>query len=296
MTMRLYRTRDGVARRDGDELVLLELPGHDVIPGLADRIDLAREAPERARIPLTDAELLCPTSHPGKVVLAGGNYLDHVAEAGLATVTAAPVFITMAGDAVVGPGTPIVLPADAPAQVDYEGELALIVGTGGSHIAAADAWTHIAAVTIVNDVSARDVQLSGMADGAITDTDNVRRGKGFPTFKPLGPCLVTVDEFESPLSLQITTYVNGEVRQSARTSEMIFSVPEIVEYVSSSVHLATGDLILTGTPGGVGLATGAYLKAGDLVEIDIEGIGRLTNPVVASNAVPMSAPMHRVNS
>jgi len=202
----------------------------------------------------------------------------------------------MAGDAVVGPGTPIVLPADAPDQVDYEGELALIVGTGGSNIAAADAWTHIAALTIVNDVSARDIQLSGMADGAITAIDNVSRAKGFPTFKPLGPCLVTVDEFESPLNLQITTYVNGEVRQSARTSEMIFSVPEIVEYVSSSVHLAVGDLILTGTPGGVGLATGAYLKAGDVVEIDIEGIGRLTNPVVASNSAPISAPMQRVSS
>ena len=293
--MRLYRTRDGVARRNGDDLVLLELPGHDIIPTLTDRIDLAREAPERARIPLTDAELLCPTAYPGKVVLAGGNYLDHIAEAGLATATA-PVFITMAGDAVVGPGTPIVLPADAPDQVDYEGELALIVGTGGSNIAAADAWTHIAALTIVNDVSARDIQLSGMADGAITAIDNVSRAKGFPTFKPLGPCLVTVDEFESPLNLQITTYVNGEVRQSARTSEMIFSVPEIVEYVSSSVHLAVGDLILTGTPGGVGLATGAYLKAGDVVEIDIEGIGRLTNPVVASNSAPISAPMQRVSS
>jgi 2-keto-4-pentenoate hydratase/2-oxohepta-3-ene-1,7-dioic acid hydratase in catechol pathway len=292
--MRLYRTRDGVARRDGDDLVLIELPGHDVIPGLADCVDLAREAPERAGIPLADAELLCPISHPGKVVLAGGNYLDHVAEAGLATTTA-PVFLTIAGDAVVGPGTPIVLPADAPDRVDYEGELALIVGTPGSDIAAGDAWKHIAGLTIVNDVSARDVQLSGMADGAITAIDSVRRAKSFPTFKPLGPCLVTVDEFESPLNLRITTYVNGEVRQSARTSEMIFSVPEIVEYVSSSVHLAAGDLILTGTPGGVGLATGAYLKAGDLVEVEIEGIGRLTNPV-ASNSAPMSAPLHRVNS
>jgi 2-keto-4-pentenoate hydratase/2-oxohepta-3-ene-1,7-dioic acid hydratase in catechol pathway len=293
--MRLYRTRDGVARGDGDELVLLELPGHDVIPSLTDRVDLAREAPARARIPLPDAELLCPTAYPGKVVLAGGNYLDHVAEAGLATATV-PVFVTMAGDAVVGPGTSILLPADAPDHVDYEGELALIVGVGGSDIPAAEAWTHIAALTVVNDVSARDVQLAGMADGAITAIDNVRRGKGFPTFKPLGPCLVTADEFEPPLDLAITTYVNGEVRQSARTSEMIFSVPEIVEYVSSSVHLEPGDLILTGTPGGVGLATGAYLKPGDLVEIEIEGIGRLTNPVAASNSAPISAPMHRVNS
>jgi 2-keto-4-pentenoate hydratase/2-oxohepta-3-ene-1,7-dioic acid hydratase in catechol pathway len=111
--MRLYRTRDGVARRNGDDLVLFELPGHDVIPNLADRIDLAREAPERARVPLADAELLCPTAYPGKVVLAGGNYLDHVAEAGLATTTA-PVFLTIAGDPVVGPGTPIVLPQTRP--------------------------------------------------------------------------------------------------------------------------------------------------------------------------------------
>ncbi|RZL68783.1 MAG: fumarylacetoacetate hydrolase family protein, partial [Rhodococcus sp. (in: high G+C Gram-positive bacteria)] len=204
----------------------------------------------------------------------------------------APVFITTTGDVVVGPDVEIVLPADAPDHVDYEGELALIVGSEGKNIPAEDAWKYIAALTIVNDVSARDVQLSGMVDGVITDISRMRRGKAFPTFKPLGPCLATVDEFGTPLDLAITTYVNGEVRQSARTSEMIFSIPEIINHVSSSTRLMPGDVILTGTPAGVGLATDTYLKAGDLVEIEIEGIGRLTNPVVSGISASILGPPH----
>ncbi|WP_263399627.1 fumarylacetoacetate hydrolase family protein [Saccharopolyspora pogona] len=137
-------------------------------------------------------------------------------------------------------------------------------------------------MTIVNDVSARDVQLAGMSDGVITDTRGVARGKTFPTFKPLGPAVVTMEEFDHPLDLAITTRVNGELRQDGRTSEMLFTVPEVIETVSASVPLEAGDVILTGTPAGVALASGRYLRPGDEVEIDIEHIGRLRNPVVSA--------------
>lgn len=287
--MHLYRTRDGMARREGDDLALLELPLHDATVNLSECIEWARHARVRNRIPLDAAEVLCPTAPPGKMVLAGANYVGHVAEAGMPTPTA-PVFLSTAGDAVIGPGAAIVLPAEAPDHVDYEGELALVVGIGGRDIAAADAWKHIAAVTIANDISARDVQLAGMVDGVIADPDGVRRAKVFPTFKPLGPCLVTVDEFASPLDLAITTHVNGHLRQAARTSEMIFSVPQIIEHVSASMHLAPGDVILTGTPAGVGLASGDYLRSGDLVVVEIEGIGRLVNPVVAAATASTCGP------
>ncbi|MGY4786070.1 fumarylacetoacetate hydrolase family protein [Rhodococcus opacus] len=286
--MRLYRTCDGLARGEGDDLVFLDPGGRDMATILGEGIETLRNAPERGRVPFDAATLLCPIDTPGKVVLAGANYRDHVAEAGM-PMPSAPVFITTAGGAVVGPGTQIVLPEEAPNQVDYEGELALVVGVAGHHIPAVHAWRHIAALTIVNDVSARDVQLAGMVDGVITDIDGVRRGKVFPTFKPLGPGLVTVDEFDLPLDLAIRTFVNGQLRQSARTSEMIFSIPQIIEHVSSSVYLDVGDVILTGTPAGVGLATGVYMQPGDLVEIEIDGIGRLSSPVLASASVADSA-------
>lgn len=220
-------------------------------------------------------------ARPGKIVIAGANYRDHVLEAGL-PVPKSVVFIVVSGDMVTGPHSPIVLPVEAPSQVDYEAEVALVVGVGGSDIAAADAWRHVGGLTVVNDVSARDVQLAGITDGAISDPASVGRGKSFPTFKPMGPGLVTPDEFDQPLDLAITTRVNGELRQNGRTSEMMFSVPEIIETVSATVPLAGGDVVLTGTPSGVALASGRYLRAGDLVEIEIDGLGRLSNTVVSA--------------
>jgi 2-keto-4-pentenoate hydratase/2-oxohepta-3-ene-1,7-dioic acid hydratase in catechol pathway len=285
VTVRLYRTPDGLARGEGEELALLDLPHPDLAALLADGLGQARHARIGGRIPLRDAVLLPPVAAPGTVVIAGANYHDHVAEAGLPTPTA-PVFLTTTGTSVTGPHDTIRLPPEAPLQVDYEGELGVVIGTPGRDIPTARAWEHVAGLTVVNDVSARDVQLAAMTDGVVTDVEGVRKAKSFPHFKPMGPALVTVDEVGTGLDLAIRTCVNGEVRQSSRTSRMIFSVPEIISYVSATVPLAAGDVVLTGTPGGVALATGGYLRPGDTVTVEIEGLGRLRNLVRNAPAAP----------
>jgi 2-keto-4-pentenoate hydratase/2-oxohepta-3-ene-1,7-dioic acid hydratase in catechol pathway len=279
-SMRLYRTRHGVARADGDELLLLDLPHPDIAAVLAEGIEVARRARVRARLALAETELLAPVAAPGTIVLAGANYRDHVLEAGMPMPTS-PVFLVARGAVATGPNAPIVLPAEAPGHVDYEGELALVIGVPGREIRAADAWNHVGGLTVANDVSARDVQLAAMTDGVITDPAAVARAKSFPGFKPLGPGMVTPDELELPLDLGIRTTVGGVRRQESRTVEMLFDVPTIIEAVSARIALAVGDVILTGTPSGVGLATGSYLRAGDVVEVAIDGIGTLRNPVVA---------------
>ncbi|MFF0223307.1 fumarylacetoacetate hydrolase family protein [Streptomyces sp. NPDC004629] len=281
MTLRLYCTPYGLAREEEDELVVLDLPHPDVGALLRDDFSLAGTASALLRLPARTTTLLAPLSHPGKVVLAGANYRDHVKEAGMPIPDAA-VFITVTGSMVTGPYSDIVLPADASGCVDYEAELAVVIGVGGTNIPAARAWDHIAGLTVANDVSARDVQLAGMREGVITDTVAVARGKTYPTFKPLGPAVVTTDEFARPLALDITTWVNGEVRQHSNTDQMLFSVPEIIETVSASVPLEAGDVVLTGTPAGVALASGRYLQAGDIVEIRIDQIGHLRNKVISA--------------
>jgi 2-keto-4-pentenoate hydratase/2-oxohepta-3-ene-1,7-dioic acid hydratase in catechol pathway len=285
MTMRLYRTPAGLARGEGDELALLDLPHPDVADLLSDGIERARCARVRSKMPFQDAVLLSPVAVPGTVVIAGANYRDHVAEAGMPTPTA-PVFITVTGMSATGPHDPIWLPTEAPAHVDYEAELAVVISRPGRDIPVGRAWDHVAGLIAVNDVSARDVQLAAMTNGVVTDIDGVRRGKSFPHFKPMGPAVVTVDETGTDLDLAIRTYVNGEVRQDSRTSEMIFSVPEIISHVSATTPLLPGDVVLTGTPGGVALASGGYLRSGDVVTVEIEGLGRLHNPVRMAPTAP----------
>jgi 2-keto-4-pentenoate hydratase/2-oxohepta-3-ene-1,7-dioic acid hydratase in catechol pathway len=204
----------------------------------------------------------------------------------MSTPTSPPFFAVPAGlGLLTGHGSPIVLPLEAADQVDYEAELAVIIGTGGKDIRARDAWNHVGGFTVANDVSARDIQLQGMDNGSVVDMAAIQRSKTFPTFKPLGPAVVTPDEFTQPLDLAITSRVNGELRQSGRTNEMLFSVAQIVEAVSGRIRLTPGDLILTGTPAGVGLASGSYLEDGDTVEVAIEGIGHLRNTVTVASRV-----------
>jgi 2-keto-4-pentenoate hydratase/2-oxohepta-3-ene-1,7-dioic acid hydratase in catechol pathway len=174
---------------------------------------------------------------------------------------------------VIGPGTPIVLPKNS-TRPDYEAEFAFVIGTGGRHNAAKDWKRHVFGYTIINDVSARDFQLA---------TTQWLMGKTFDTFAPMGPHIVSADEIEDPHALAISLSIGGEILQQSNTRELIFKIPELVEFISSVVTLEPGDVVATGTPAGVGFARKPprYLRPGDEVSIRVEGIGELRNPVVA---------------
>jgi len=282
--MRIYLTADGLGRRAGNELLLLDLAHRDLGEVFADTNDrdqafaLLRDATVAKRVRVAEAELRAPVTPPGRFVLVGANYEDHVREAGM-PMPESPVFVMVPDHGVCGPSDTIRLPAEAPSMVDYEGELAVVLAKGGRNIPAARAWSHIGGLTVVNDVSARDVQLSAMTDGVITDSSAVARAKSFPSFKPLGPAVLLPEQVTGQPDLRLQTRVNGEVRQQGWTGDMIFDLAEIIAYVSRTEQLRPGDVVLTGTPSGVGLVSGDYLRAGDGVEVEIEGIGTLTNPV-----------------
>jgi 2-keto-4-pentenoate hydratase/2-oxohepta-3-ene-1,7-dioic acid hydratase in catechol pathway len=210
-------------------------------------------------------EILPVPVRPTKILCVGRNYAEHAAELGH-DVPAEPLIFMKPPSALVGSGEAIVLPALSE-RVDYEGELAIVIGRRCRHVAEADAMGVIAGYTIMNDVTARDLQKK---DGQWA------RAKGFDTFAPCGPRLVTGLD---PTDLEIKTLVNGELRQHGRTSQFIFSIPRVIAYISRAMTLEEGDVISTGTPSGVG-----PLKPGDTVEVWVEGIGSLINPVVAEPA------------
>jgi 2-keto-4-pentenoate hydratase/2-oxohepta-3-ene-1,7-dioic acid hydratase in catechol pathway len=221
---------------------------------------------------LADVRLLAPLPRPGKLVCIGLNYRDH-AEETRTPLPPVPTVFAKLPTAVIGPGDPIVLPRGS-SRVDYEGEMAFVIGRGGRYIPR-DAWReHVFGYTILNDVTARDVQ---------TATSQWTMGKSFDTFAPMGPYLVTADEIPDLPALDIRLTLNGEVMQSSNTRNLIFGVPELVEYLSSVFTLEPGDVVSTGTPGGVGSARKppVYLRAGDCVEVRVEGLGELRNPVVS---------------
>ncbi|OJZ73424.1 hypothetical protein BRW65_13355 [Mycobacterium paraffinicum] len=276
---RLYQTSEGIARGEGNELALLDLPADLTIAALLAQsdIDLAR-TPVRRRLPLAGATLEAPVAVGATIYLLGLNYHSHVAEVG-ASVPAVPIGLPVPATAIASPHQPITLPAEAPSYVDYEGEIAIVVGTSCHALAPGSGWDHIAGLCVANDVSARDVQERGMRDGQLVDVGEVIRAKSFPTFKPLGPCIVATDEVRGGAELSITTRVNGEQRQHSSTSDMIFDFARIVEGISHQAELGCGDVILTGTPSGVGSAQGRFLVAGDIVEVEVGGIGVIRNVV-----------------
>lgn len=284
--MLLYVTGDGIALAEGSDLLLLDLPHQDVwevfadAETRADAVDLLRGAGVRKRVGIDEVPVLAPIARPERLVVVGANHADHVREAGL-RMPGDPLFMVVPGDGAAGVGDAIRLPAAAPDDVDFEGELAMVIAVGGRDIPAADAWAHIGGYTVANDVSARGVQRAGMRDGVVIDTAEVARAKTFPTFAPLGPAVLVPDEVLGQPDQRLQTRVNGVVRQDCRTSEMHFDLAEILAFVSRSVELRPGDVVLTGTPGGVAAGgTGGFLRAGDTVEVSVEGIGVLTNAVV----------------
>lgn len=287
--MRLYTTNEGIAREDrADVLSVLDLPQRDLGelldgPGL----DAARTAGTVREIPLDGAMLHAPVRRPGKVVIVGLNYPSHAEEALAAFAAIGRTDIEMptepnlqivAGSAVTGSGNTVVLPGVAAGEVDYEGELAVVIGRAATGVPVETAWDHVAGLTIANDVSARDIQRRAMIGDPVA---SIGVAKSFDTFKPLGPCLVTADEFTDRVDLRIRTRVNGEVRQDDRTSSFIHSIPEIVSHLSKFQTLLPGDVICTGTPRGAGLFSGRFLRHGDIVEVEVERIGVLSNPVVS---------------
>jgi 2-keto-4-pentenoate hydratase/2-oxohepta-3-ene-1,7-dioic acid hydratase (catechol pathway) len=212
-----------------------------------------------------------PVERPGKIVCVGLNYHDHAHEVGLTPPTQ-PLLFAKLPSAVTGCGAGVRMPSMS-SQLDYEAELAVVIGRRAVDVAEGDAYGHVAGYTVMNDVSVRDVMFG---DGQWL------RGKSLDTHAPLGPWLVTPDELADPMRLAIETLVNGEPRQRSSTGEMIFSVPALISYISHHFTLDPGDVIATGTPAGVGLAMDPprFLRVGDIVDVTIEGLGTLTNRII----------------
>jgi 2-keto-4-pentenoate hydratase/2-oxohepta-3-ene-1,7-dioic acid hydratase in catechol pathway len=200
---------------------------------------------------------------PSKIVAIGRNYKDHAAELGN-PLPAEPMIFLKPPSAIVGPGEPIVIP-DGVGRVDHEAELGVVIGRRARHVSEEDAERYVFGLTCVNDVTARELQKKDV---------QFTRAKGFDTFAPVGPCIVTGLDYRSPDGIQVEAWVNGERKQSGSTSALIFSIDRLIAFVSAVMTLLPGDIISTGTPAGVG-----PMKAGDLVTVKIAGVGELTNPV-----------------
>ncbi len=285
------KSRLGILDRAHDEVVDLSRVAPGQPPDMLAFIALGESglaearralASRTGRLPLAQVRLTAPIPKPARnIFCVGKNYREHAQElqaaglkgGGAEAIPELPIFFTKATSSVIGSGEPIPAWLDPTNTTDYEGELAMVIGPGGRGIARAEAMRHVYGYTIVNDVTSRALQ---------------RRhqqwflGKSLTGYCPVGPFLVTADEFGRPDAQELITTVNGERRQHARLRDLIFDVPAIVEAISAYVPLEPGDLIATGTPAGVGIGfkPPRYLKPGDTVTVSISGIGELTNPVV----------------
>jgi 2-keto-4-pentenoate hydratase/2-oxohepta-3-ene-1,7-dioic acid hydratase in catechol pathway len=227
----------------------------------------AGHAPDRA---LSGLQFLPVVPDPRRIVCVGINYRSHAAETGRDISPAPSVFLRLA-DTLLGHGQPLVRPRVSE-QFDFEGELAAVIGRPGRHVSAADALGHVAGYTCFVDGSVRDYQKF-----------SVTSGKNFPATGPLGPVMVTADEIPDPTRLTLVTCLNGEEMQRSGTDLLIYSIPQIVKFVSDFTSLSPGDIIATGTPAGVGhrRTPPVWMKPGDVLEVEISGIGTLRNPVIA---------------
>lgn len=253
-----------------DMLALLELGP----AGMAAAAEAALRV--SARIPVPEVSIEPPILRPPKILAVGLNYVDHIRETGAARPEF-PVIFNKQSTAVVGAGQAILIPPESP-SVDYEGELAIVIGVRCRRVPRSRARDVVAGLTICNDVSVRDWQKR---------TPTMTMGKSWDTHCPLGPYIVTLDEIPDPHSLTLVTRVNGEVRQRASTAEMVFDCWDLIAHLSTAFTLEPGDVISTGTPAGVGMAMNPqrWLRAGDTVSVEIEGIGVLSNPVATERVV-----------
>ncbi|WP_354697989.1 Ureidoglycolate lyase [Paraconexibacter sp. AEG42_29] len=296
-----YRTPDGITTGllDGEEITALE--GLSVVELLilspadrAARVDAARGA----TVPLADAELTAPVEQPGKFLALGFNFADHAGEQpDMSNQTVVDLYETVRltraaypspklptifnkqTSSICGPFDPVLMPEDSE-LLDYEGELVIVIGAHGRRLSPGQALSIVGGYTVTNDISVRDWQW---------DTPTTWPGKSFDTHGPIGPCVVTADALDLS-DLAIRTWVNGELRQDSSTAAMVLDVATIVSTISQICSLQPGDLIATGTPGGIGTPTANWLKVGDVMRVEVEGIGVIENTVVAEDALGPSLP------
>lgn len=282
-----FPTRTGALSPEGVvDLTAADLPADmtELIRLGGTGLDSAADAIARLRpIPVDEVRIHAPVPRPPKnVMCVGRNYREHATEFSRSGFDASersvvpehPVIFTKATTSIIGPEEPIVLANDPSGTVDYEGELAVVIGPGGRRISEADAWSHVFGYTIVNDVTARDLQ-----------SRHVQwfLGKSPDTFCPMGPAIVTADELPDVTASVLRTRVNGDLRQDAPIADLLFDIPSLIHTISRTILLEAGDVIATGTPAGagIGLDPPRFLAPGDRVEVSVDGIGTLGNPVTA---------------
>lgn len=269
--------------RNGDAIVDLSKADASLPTNMRDFLAAGESALKSAKaasdnsehtIPVSDVKICAPIHNPEKIICIGLNYADHAAESGM-PIPPEPVVFSKYASSIINPGDNIVAPSVSN-EVDYEVELVVIIGKAGRHISEADALSHVAGYTVGHDVSARDYQLQKPAGQWMM-------GKTFDTFAPIGPELVTSDEVPNPGNLGIRCILNGETVQDSNTSQLIFSIEKLISYLSHVFTLTPGDLIFTGTPPGVGMGRKPqlWLKDGDVVICEVDGLGQLENPVVS---------------
>lgn len=279
MKLVTFASEDGVAHAgvlDRGSVVDLSARFRSVLSFIEEgpeALDAVREViASGKRIAADEVKLLTPLPDPPRIFCVGLNYLDHAVET-KAKIPKVPTIFLKLTSALIGPGASIEVPSIV-TEPDYEAEFAFVVGKGGSGIPGESWQEHVFGYTILNDVSARDIQLA---------TTQWTLGKSLNTFAPLGPAIVTRDEIADPHALDVKLTIGGEVLQHSNTRELIFKLPDLIAYISSITPLKAGDIISTGTPAGVGLGRTPkrWLRAGETVEIEVTGLGRLVNPVVA---------------
>jgi 2-keto-4-pentenoate hydratase/2-oxohepta-3-ene-1,7-dioic acid hydratase in catechol pathway len=275
----------GLVSAGGKTVTPLALTANEVLRGAQATIDLlvaGHALPDTAGqpFPISDVRLEAPLPLPRRNLwCVGRNYRAHAKELSAsvfkdndANPEAWPIVFTKVPECVVGPHDDVLVPVGVSDQIDYEAELAVVIGKGGKNISKADALNHVFGYTVVNDVTARDVQMRHQ---------QWDMGKSFDTFCPMGPWIVTADEFDGTKT-RVRCWVNGELRQDGPTENMIFDIPTLIETISRGITLYPGDVIATGTPAGVGMGMKPprYLKAGDVVRVEIDGLGAIENKFV----------------
>ncbi len=285
----------GMDRAVPDTVAAILAAGEKGLDAARGIIAAVQEAPEAAREKLradgvlsaaAQTKLLAPIPRPNLILSAGSNYRAHLKEMGDAAPPSHPFAFIKCAASISGSGWPIRIPPQCPSMVDYEGEFTVVFGRVCHNVSEAEALDYVAGYTIVNDVSARDwisdIRQAESNQEFLHGWFRNLMGKQFPSFTPMGPCLVTKDEIDHPGDLNISTVLNGQIMQSSNTSDLIYGVPELVSYLSKWYEFMPGDLITTGSPPGVGVGRKppVFMKPGDLVEVTVQGIGTLSNPVV----------------